>query len=132
MEKDKDKVDFRYVTKDNARDFHKRRRAFVIYKGNVLFIKEGSPESHWEFCKKNIPDITKDEFNQIIRGYYLNGDIVFYKDNFTYDEEVIKGSIKYINLIKKECHVEKVKVYFGLIVGESDGIWPYTYYYNEL
>lgn len=132
MIKDNDKIDYRYVTEDSARDFHSARRAFVIYNGEILFIEEGNSMSHWEFCKERIPNINENEFNQLTRGYYLNGDLVFYKDNFIYDDQVIEEALNYIDIIKKECHVERVKIYFGLIVGKSGEKWPFDYYYNDM
>ena len=89
-EENNNDTDYRYVTKDESRDFHSRRRAFVIYEDKLYFIRKGSSLSHWEFCQKQFPNITKEEFSKLIRGYYLDGDLVFYKDNFTYDNELIK------------------------------------------
>lgn len=76
----------------------KERRS--IYNNELLFIEQGNSMSHWEFCLNKL-NLTKDNFNKLTRGYYLNGDIVFYKNNFAYDEGVIKEEIKYINQIKK-------------------------------
>lgn len=94
--------DFRYVTKDESREFHKMRRAFVIFKKELYFIEKGSDMSHWEFCQKHSPEMTKDKFNEITRGYYLSGDLVFYKDNFYYNENVIKEALNYITEIKTQ------------------------------
>ena len=93
--------DFRYVTKDESRDFHKKK-AFVVYKNEVHFIEKGSDMSHWKFCQKYFPNMTKNEFKKITRGYYLNSELVFYKDNFYYDENVIKEALNYITEIKTQ------------------------------
>lgn len=123
-------VDFRYVTKDEARDFHSKRRAFVIYKNKLIFIKQGSSLSHWEFCSSKL-NLNKDLFNQLTRGYYLDGNLVFYKDNFIYDDNVIKEALMYVNQIKKTLNLINVKIYFGLIVGNSGENWPFDYYYGD-
>ncbi len=33
------KMDFRCETKDEARDFHKQRKAFIILNENLIFLK---------------------------------------------------------------------------------------------
>lgn len=123
-------IDFRYITKDESRDFHKMRRAFVIYNNQLLFIDKGSEMSHYEFCSKKL-NLSKDIFNEITRGYYLDGNLVFYKDNFIFDEKVISESLKYVNQIKQSLNLTEAKIYFGLIVGEPGGNWPFDYYYGN-
>jgi len=104
-------MDYRYETKDEARDFHKQRKAFIILEGEIEFLPEGSSMSHYEYCQTK--GLSKEEFNQITRGYYLNGNAVFYKDNFIYDDEVIENSLKVINEISKRINVEEFDIYFG-------------------
>ena len=104
-------MDYRYETKDEARDFHKQRKAFIILEGEIEFLPEGSSMSHYEYCQTK--GLSKEEFNQITRGYYLNGNAVFYKDNFIYDDEVIENSLKVINEISKIINVEEFEIYFG-------------------
>ena len=43
-------MDYRYETKNEARDFHKQRKSFIIINGEVKYIPEGSEMSHFEFC----------------------------------------------------------------------------------
>lgn len=122
-------VDFRYVTKDESRDFHSKRRAFVIYKNQLYFIEQGSSMSHWEFCSSKL-NLSKDVFNQLTRGYYLDGNLVFYKDNFICDENVVREALKYIDQIKNILNISCVKIYFGLIVGKPGENWSFEYYYG--
>ena len=124
-------IDFRYVTKDESRDFHSKRRAFVIYENSLYFIDKGSSISHYEFCQNKFPNLSKENFNQITRGYYLDGDLVFYKDNFIYDNEVINEALKYVNEIKRLLDLSTVKIYFGLIIKKPGENWPKDYYYGE-
>ena len=104
-------MDYRYETKDEARDFHKQRKAFIILEGEIEFLPEGSSMSHYEYGQTK--GLSKEEFNQITRGYYLNGNAVFYKDNFIYDGEVIENSLKVVDEISKIINVEEFEIYFG-------------------
>ena len=44
-------MDYRYETKEEARDFHKQRKAFIILTDALEFLPEGSSMSHFEYCK---------------------------------------------------------------------------------
>lgn len=110
-------MDYRYETKDEARDFHKQRRAFVIIDNTIEFLPLGSQMSHFEFCQSK--GIEKEEFNQLIRGYYLNGNVVFYKDNFIYDELVIKEALDFVPEIAKELSLNEFNIYFGQLPEEN-------------
>ena len=127
-----DKIDFRYITKNESREFHSRRRAFVIYDGKLYIIRKGSTMSHWEFCQSKLPNITKDIFNQLTRGYYIDNELVFYKDNFIYDNNVINEALQYVKKIKSRLHIDSCKIYFGLIIGEPGTDWAKDYYYGNL
>ena len=81
-------MDYRYETKDDAREFHRQRKSFVILNNKLYLLPAGSSMSHFEYCQKI--GLDKETFNSITRGYYLNGNLIFYKDNFIYDENVIE------------------------------------------
>ena len=132
-EENNNDIDYRYVTKDESRDFHSRRRAFVIYENKLHFIRKGSSMSHWEFCQSKFPNMTKEEFNSITRGYYLDGDLVFYKDNFVYDNNVINEALEFVKKIKSTLKISNtIKIYFGLVVGVPGEYWPKDFYYGNL
>ena len=122
-------MDYRYETKNEVRDFHKKRIAFIIINNKINFIKN-SDLSHWEYCE-NL-NISKDIFNTLTRGYYFNGRIVFYNDNFTYDNNVITEGLKYLVKIKEECKIDKADIYFGLIIDETQTVWPCDYHYGVI
>ncbi len=44
-------MDYRYETKDDARDFHKQRKAFIILNDRLEFLPEGSAMSHFDIAK---------------------------------------------------------------------------------
>ncbi len=120
-------MDYRYETKPEVRDFHKNRIAFVIIDNKINFI-ENSEMSHWEYCQTL--NVSKEKFNELIRGYYYSQRVVFYKDNFTYDDNVIKEGLKYIVKIKEKCKFEKADIYFGLIIDKSKTVWPCDFHYG--
>lgn len=122
-------MDFRYETKDEVRNFHKQRVAFIIINNEIHFIKN-SEESHWEYCQSL--NISKETFNTLTRGYYFNGRIVFYNNNFTYDNNVIEEGLKYIVRIKEECNIDKAYIYFGLVIDKTQTVWPCDYYYGMI
>lgn len=117
-------MDYRYETKDEARDFHRRRKAFVIINEKLEFLPEGSSMSHYEYCQTK--GLSKEEFNQITRGYYLNGNVIFYKDNFIYDEEVIENALQVIDEISEKIRVYEFEIYFGQLP-EKDFALDYHY-----
>lgn len=104
-------MDYRYETKDEARDFHKQRKAFIILNDVLEFLPEGSTMSHYEYCQSK--GLSKDEFNKITRGFYLNGNLIFYKDNFIYDDDLIKESLSHVNEIASLLKLDEFNIYFG-------------------
>jgi len=104
-------MDYRYETKEEARDFHKQRKAFIIIDGNLEFLPDGSDMSHFEYCETK--GLSKDDFNKITRGYYLSGNVVFYKDNFIFDDEVIEIGLDVVDEISKKINIDEFEIYFG-------------------
>ena len=104
-------MDYRYETKEEARDFHKQRKAFIIIDGNLDFLPNGSGMSHFEYCETK--GLSKEDFNKITRGYYLSGNVVFYKDNFIFDDEVIKNGLNVVDEISKKISIDEFEIYFG-------------------
>jgi len=105
-------MDYRYETKDEARDFHRQRKAFVIINNKLDFLPDGSKMSHYEYCQTK--GLSKEEFNKITRGYYLNGrGLVIYKDNFVYDDELINETLLFIDEIATKISQTEFEIYFG-------------------
>lgn len=110
-------MDYRYETKNEARDFHKQRKAFIILNGMLEFLPEGSSMSHFEYCETK--GLDKETFNKITRGYYLNGNVIFYKDNFIYDDKVIDEALKHLKDISEKISVSEFEIYFGQLPEEN-------------
>lgn len=119
-------IDYRYETEDVARDFHKQRKAFIILNGKSEFLPEGSSLSHFEYCKTK--GFSKEDFNKITRGYYLNRNLIFYKDNFIYDEEVIAIALQVVDEISRKINVGEFDIYFGQLPEQEFAL---DYYYGK-
>ena len=119
-------MDYRYETKDEARDFHKQRKAFIMLNDKLEFLPKGSNMSHYEYCQTK--GFSKEEFNKITRGYYLNGNAVFYKDNFIYDEEVIANALKVLDEISKVIESNEFDLYFGQLPEQNFAL---DYHYGK-
>ena len=119
-------MDYRYETKDEARDYHKKRRAFLIINDTVELIPLGCDKSHFEYCTEK--GISKEEFNKLTRGYYMDGRMVFYKDDFIYDDNLMKEAFKHIDEIMILLDITLCDLYFGVVV--SDNFRP-DYYFGK-
>ena len=111
-------MDYRYETKDSARDFHRQRKAFIILDNKLEFLPEGTAMSHFEYCQTT-KGLEKEAFNKITRGYFINGSLVFYKDNFIYDDAVINEGLKYIKEIASTISETQFEIYFGLLLDQN-------------
>lgn len=101
-------------------EFHERRVGFMILNGKIIFL-ENNKNSHYFWAKEL--GIKRDEFEQLVRGYYLNNRIIFYKGNFSYDNECINAAKNYSKQIKEFCKAGQTEVWCGVKVGNSDAIW---------
>ena len=119
-------MDYRYETKDEARDFHKLRKAFIILNGILEFLPEGSSMSHFEYCSTK--GLSKEEFNKITRGYYLNKNTIFYKDNFIYDEKVIEEALQVVGEIAEKIQENEFDIYFGQLPDQNFAL---DYHYGK-
>ena len=106
-------MDYRYETKESARDFHKQRRAFLIYKNEVEFMPKDCHMSHYEYCQ--VKGMSKEEFNKMTRGCLIGDNVLFYKDNFIYDDLVIKEALEHIDEIALELNRSEFNIYFGAL-----------------
>ena len=108
-------------SKENVEEFHKQRVAFLVVNNEIIFLKNSS-KSHLEWAKEL--GITIDDFNEMTRGFYNDGNIVFYKGNFDYDDKVINDAKKYATKVKEYCNIESAKVFVGVVIGKVGEKWP--------
>lgn len=119
-------MDYRYEVPSGGRDFHRQRKAFIIIDGVLDFLPFGSTMLHYEYCQSK--GISKEVYNKITRGYYINGNVVFYKGNFIYDENVIKEALQYLDEISKKIEETEFEINFGLRLDEN---FAFDFHYGK-
>ncbi len=119
-------MDYRYEINKGSRELHRKRKAFIILKGKLDFLPDNSDMSHFEYCQSI--GIDKEEFNKITRGYFMDGRVVFYKDNFIYDDDLIEEALLFINEIAKALSKNEMDIYFGHIPEKNFAL---DYYYGK-
>ena len=105
----------------NVEDFHKQRTAFIIINNEVLFLTN-SKLSHFEWAQSL--GVNEEVFITLTRGYVLNGNIVFYKGKFEFDDNVVADAHTYAKKIKSKCGLKVARVYAGVVVGEIGTLFP--------
>lgn len=108
------------MSKITEQEFHKSRVAFMIVENKIIYL-ENSTMSHIEWYLSL--GYKKEEFDNVVRGYYRNGEIVFYKADFIYDDEVIEKAKKVNNDIKKYVNDKNANVYVGVKKGKVGELW---------
>lgn len=110
----------KYIIKKGELEFHKSRVAFMIIDSKIYFL-ENSNMSHKEWYLSLGYDIGK--FEDTVKGYYREGNIVFYKGDFIYDEQVIKIAKEYSSKVKEYVKDFNAKVFVGVVKGKVGEIW---------
>ena len=100
----------------------------MIVKGKLLFL-ENSAMSHFEWARTL--GVDEKTFEQLVRGYYKDGEIVFYKGNFVYDDECVRQAQRFATKIKTRANQTKVKVWCGLKVGKIGENWSPIFFVGE-
>lgn len=119
-------MDYRYDTKEEVRDFHRQRKAFIILNNVLEFLPDGSSMSHFEYCQTR--GLDKESFNKITRGFYLNDKVIFYKDNFIFDDEVINEALNYLDEIAIKVSSNEFEIHFGELPEEN---FAPAFYYGK-
>lgn len=110
-------MDYRYETLDSARDFHRKRRAFIIYDNELLFLPHGSALSHYEYCTSI--GIDRQTFNGLTRGYFLDNMVCFYQNDFGYNMDVIEEALPFLDEIAMHVGCDIFNVYFGALPSQN-------------
>ena len=119
-------MDNRYEITDSTRDFYRKRRAFVIYDGELLFLPHGSDLSHYEYCTRM--GIDRETFNSLTYGYFLNNKVCFYKYNFRYDSDSIEEVVNFLDEISAHVAKSVFYIFFGNIRKNE---WKLDYFYGK-
>lgn len=107
---------------NSAVKFHKERVAFAIVNGEVLYLKN-SELSHMGWLVGG--GIVKvDKYPKIVRGYYRDGILAFYRGDFKGDLKVERTALEYAERIMQDLGIEEIKsIYCGVVEGEIGEIW---------
>ncbi|MBQ2863965.1 MAG: hypothetical protein IJE91_00695 [Clostridia bacterium] len=108
-------------------NFHKNRIAFIKLSNNKIVYLKNSEKSHLEWATEL--GVSELEFEGLVRGYYYNNKMVFYRGNFETDA-VLENQAKILaKQIKLELGLtEPAEVWCGHIVGKVGSLWqPKTF-----
>ena len=100
------------ITFNDDKDFHKERIAFMIVNDIPIYLKN-SPLSHTQRAEEL--GISKEKFTTLTRGYYFNGNLVFYHRDWSFDEKTIADAKTYSKQIMEDNNISQAKVYCGVI-----------------
>lgn len=110
-------------------EFHKRRRAFVIFKGvGLLIAQEGFSGAHKDLlCAAGIE---KEKADEIIlnepRGFALEGNVYFYqgKEFLELSEENTVSAVSFLPQFRSMGLLgENGKAYNGIVMGKPGEVW---------
>lgn len=92
---------------------------FMIFNNEVKYLNNNSMD-HREWFISLGGNI--DDYPNLVRGFISNGKIVFYKNNFSYDEEVIKAAKIYAPSMKVVLG-DNLEVWCGVLPGKPGEKW---------
>lgn len=101
---------------------------FMIYKNEIKFMTSKTAD-HWKWYQSLGGN--PNEYDNVVRGYIENNKIVFFKSNYSCDEEVIDKAKSYGLMIKKHLNIESAEVYCGIERKEDGTFSPNKLITNE-
>lgn len=119
----------KHADMDAEKDFHRRRTTFMIIDGEMRFL-QNSEMSHYSWAMSL--GIKDENFNKLVRGYYLDGRAVFYKGNFIYDDECIEHAKIFAPKVKEFVKADTMEIWCGQTVGKIGEFWPPTFYIGKI
>lgn len=108
------------MSNEAEQKFHQSRIAFMIIDNEIMYLYD-SGMSHLEwYLSLKLPE---EKFDNVVRGYYKDGKVIFYKGDFMYDDEVIEYAKYYGNSIKETVHDLDALVFAGVKKGKIGEEW---------
>ncbi len=101
-------------------ELHKKRIAFMIVDGNILYLKY-SKMSHREWAEQL--GISKSKFDSLVRGFIRDGGIYYYQGDFETNDKVIEVALDTCDIIAKENGLVDYEVYCGFVIGKIGEEW---------
>lgn len=96
------------------------RILFIIFNNEVKYMTDSGID-HREWFLSLGGDINN--YDNTIRGFIVNGQIIFFKANLSYDNEVVKAACKYAPSIRQQMNNSTLKVYCGINPGQNGSSW---------
>ena len=96
------------------------RILFIVFNGEVKFIKTATMDHReWYISLGG----NMDEYDDVIRGYVMEGKLIFFKADLKYDNEVIDFATKMAIPMKKQLNQPDLKVCCGISPGKDGAKW---------
>ncbi len=105
---------------NGERDFHINRIAFIIVDNEIKYLRNSSL-SHKEWCLSL--GISDESYNNLVRGYIKDNEIVYYQGDFKYNDYVIKVCTDTYERVAKDNNLKDYSVYCGVIKGKIGEKW---------
>ena len=96
------------------------RIMFIVYDGEVKFIKSSTMDHREWFLSLGG---NMDDYDNVIRGYVLEGMLFFFKANLNYDDEVISFATKMGLRMKQQLNMPDLKICCGIEPGHDGSKW---------
>lgn len=134
---DEIKNDYYKEDTDKIKEFHRSRRMFCIYDGQLRIADENLPYSHatW-FQNENWMTKEKDGLmNEILRGFVnRKGDVYFCVGyNFEINDSIETIFFSYLKELVKRLNLDaNAQIFGGLIKSEPGTIWPPIKSYGKI
>lgn len=113
---------------DAEKDFHRRRRAFVILGGGVLVAPDGFDGAHADLLRQSgfTPEETRGLIDSKPRGYALDGDVFLYQgeDFSPLSPENEKAALVWFPFFEKNGWLgPDGRIYSGMRAGKKGTVW---------
>ena len=101
---------------------------FMIFNNQVMFLQNSTMDhKEWFLSVGGI----EDQFENLIRGFILNNKIVFYKGNFSYDQEVLNCASFYGPYIRNVLNNNNLEICCGVLTNGQYNGWEPIVTLNE-
>ena len=98
-----------------------QRILFMIVNDQLQYLTNSDMDHKEWYLSLGLPE---DDFNNIIRGFILDGKMCFYKgENYNYDDDVMKKAKKYGPLIRNFFQSPNLEVCCGILQNGLGGKW---------
>ena len=93
---------------------------FMIINDEIKFLTNPNKDHREWFLELGGKE---EDYSKLVRGFILDGAIVFFKDNFNYDMEVMDLAKKCGPLIRQQLNRPNLKVCCGINFGQNGSKW---------